>query len=75
MASERGQSLAQLAVSWLLREGGVTSVLMGASSTAQLDENLGALENTSFTTEELDLIDRIVKGEAGIDHWRDASSS
>ncbi len=75
VASERGQSLAQLAVSWLLREGGVTSVLMGASSTAQLDENLGALENTSFTTEELDLIDRIVKGEAGIDHWRGASSS
>lgn len=75
VASERGQSLAQLAIAWLLREGGVTSVLMGASSTTQLDENLGALENTSFTTEELELIDRIVTGEAGIDHWRQASTS
>lgn len=74
VASERGQTLAQLAVAWLLRDGGATSVLMGASSTKQLDENLGALQNTSFTTEELELIDRIVSGEAGIDHWRGAST-
>ena len=67
--------MAQLAIAWLLRDGGVTSVLMGASSTAQLDENLGALENTAFTAEELDLIDRIALGEAGIDHWRMAATS
>lgn len=75
VASERGQTLAQLAVAWLLRDGGATSVLMGASSTKQLDENLGALQNTAFSTEELELIDRIVSGEAGIDHWRTASTS
>ena len=75
VASERGQSLAQMAIAWLLRDGGVTSVLMGASSTTQLDENLGALGNTAFTSEELDLIDRITLGEAGIDHWRTAATS
>ena len=53
----------------------MTSVLLGASSTAQLDENLGALGNTAFSTEELELIDRIVTGEAGIDHWRAAATS
>lgn len=75
VAESRGQSLAQLAIAWLLREGGVTSVLLGASSTAQLDENLGALGNTTFSTEELEKIDRIVAGEAGIDHWRTAATS
>ncbi|NKG19393.1 aldo/keto reductase [Paeniglutamicibacter terrestris] len=59
IAESRGQSLAQLAIAWLLRDGGVSSVLIGASSTAQLDENLGALTNTSFTSEELDLINKI----------------
>ncbi|MFI8414169.1 aldo/keto reductase [Paeniglutamicibacter gangotriensis] len=75
VAESRGQSLAQLAIAWLLREGGVTSVLLGASSTAQLDENLGALGNTTFSTEELEKIDRIVAGEAGIDNWRTAATS
>lgn len=75
VAESRGQSLAQLAIAWLLREGGVTSVLLGASSTAQLDENLGALGNTTFSTEELEKIDRIVAGDAGIDHWRTAATS
>ncbi|MET1033897.1 MAG: aldo/keto reductase [Arthrobacter sp.] len=70
VAKMRGQSLAQLAIAWLLREGGVTSVLLGASSTAQLDENLGALSNTAFTEDELRLIDRITSGETGIDLWR-----
>ena len=59
IAKSRGQSLAQLAIAWLLRDGGVSSVLIGASSTAQLDENLGALTNTSFTPEELELINKI----------------
>lgn len=75
LADERGQSLAQLALAWLLREGGVTSVLVGASSTAQLDDNLGALANTSFTTAELELIDRITSGEPGVDLWRSQSQA
>ncbi|GAB3659051.1 L-glyceraldehyde 3-phosphate reductase [Zhihengliuella somnathii] len=75
LADERGQSLAQLALAWLLREGGVTSVLVGASSTSQLDDNLGALANTSFTTEELELIDRITSGEPGVDLWRPQSQA
>ncbi len=74
VAAERGQSLAQLAIAWLLREGGVSSVLLGASSTAQLDENLGALANTAFTDAELDRIDRIAGRESSINIW-DVSSS
>ncbi|MGJ9404096.1 aldo/keto reductase [Arthrobacter sp. KK5.5] len=73
LAAERGQSLAQLAISWLLRDGGVTSVLLGASSTAQLDENLGALANTSFTDEELRRIDGITTDVAEVDLWRGQS--
>lgn len=69
VAARRGQSLAQLAIAWLLREGGATSVLLGASSTAQLDENLAAVENTSFTSEELAQIDSITTGETGINIW------
>ncbi|WP_411730921.1 aldo/keto reductase [Paeniglutamicibacter sp.] len=75
VAETRGQSLAQLAIAWLLREGGVTSVLLGASSTAQLDENLGALGNTAFSAEELELIDRIAAGDADIDRGRKAATS
>ncbi|GAA4368347.1 aldo/keto reductase [Paeniglutamicibacter cryotolerans] len=74
IAADRGQSLAQLAIAWLLRDGAATSVLIGASSTAQLDENLGALANTSFGADELELIDRITGGETGIDLWRASSS-
>lgn len=69
VARRRGQTLAQLAIAWLLRDGGVTSVLLGASSTAQLDENLGALSSTSFSSEELAEIDEITRGEAGINIW------
>ncbi|GAA5226714.1 aldo/keto reductase [Paeniglutamicibacter antarcticus] len=75
VAESRGQSLPQLAIAWLLREGGATSVLLGASSTAQLDENLGALGNTTFSAKELERIDRIVAGEAGVDHWRGVATS
>ncbi|HRO29966.1 MULTISPECIES: aldo/keto reductase [Micrococcaceae] len=74
LAAERGQTLAQLAIAWLLREGGVSSVLLGASSTAQLDENLGALANTVFTDAELDRIDRVAGRESTINLW-DVSSS
>ena len=59
LAAERGQSLAQMALAWILRDGVVTSVLAGASKPEQLLDNLKALENTSFTDEELQKIDRI----------------
>ena len=58
IAAARGQSLAQLALSWALRDQRVTSVLIGASSVAQLEENLAAADHTSFTDDELAAIDR-----------------
>ena len=57
IAQSRGQTLAQLAIQWVLRHPGVTSALIGASSTAQLDHNLKAIEFPDLTQEELDLID------------------
>lgn len=57
IALSRGQSLAQMALSWILRDGQVASVLIGASKVAQLNDNLKALNNTSFSDEELRLID------------------
>ncbi|HEY8444385.1 MAG TPA: aldo/keto reductase [Clostridia bacterium] len=60
LAQARGQSLAQMAIAWLLNTGNVTSVLIGASKFSQIAENVAALNNTQFTKEELDLIDKIV---------------
>ena len=59
LASERGQSLAQMALAWDLRDGAVTSVLIGASKPEQVLNDLQALNNTTFTAEELQKIDRI----------------
>ncbi len=59
LAAQRGQTLAEMALSWILRDDAITSVLIGASKSAQIIDNIGALKNTSFTTEELALIDRI----------------
>src|SRR6201981_517438 len=73
IATSRGQSLAQLALSWALRDQRVTSVLVGASSVAQLEENLAATENTSFTDDELAAIDRDAV-EAGINIWASSSA-
>lgn len=72
IAKERGQSLAQLALSWVLRPGGVTSALIGVSSVAQLDENLAAAARTDFTPEELARIDEFA-GEAGVNLWARSS--
>ena len=58
VAKARGQSLSQLALAWALRDRRVTSVVIGASSVAQLEENLGALTNPDFSDEELATIDR-----------------
>lgn len=59
IAAERGQTLAEMALSWILKDGVVTSVLIGASKPAQILDNIGALKNTSFTEEELSRIDEI----------------
>ena len=63
LASKRGQSLAQMALAWILRDGIVTSVLIGASKPQQILDNLAAAKNTSFSSEELELIDKISIGE------------
>lgn len=60
IARERGQTLAQMAISWVLRRSTVVSALIGASSTAQIKENLGALANRAFSEEELARIDAAV---------------
>jgi L-glyceraldehyde 3-phosphate reductase len=73
IASARGQSLAQLALSWALRDQRVTSVLIGASSIAQLEENLAAAGRTDFTADELNAIDRDAV-EAGINIWAASSA-
>jgi aryl-alcohol dehydrogenase-like predicted oxidoreductase len=53
MAEERGQKLSQMALAWVLRHENVTSVLIGASKTAQIDDAVGMLENRHFSAEEL----------------------
>ena len=60
MANDRGQTLAQMALSWVYCKDGITSVLIGASRTSQILENLKMTENTVFTKEELKIIDKIV---------------
>jgi len=59
LAAARGQTLAQMALSWVLKDSGVTSVLIGASRPQQIVENINAAENTSFTAEELAKIEEI----------------
>jgi L-glyceraldehyde 3-phosphate reductase len=73
IARERGQTLAQMAVAWVLRDQRITSALIGASSIAQLDENLDALNNLEFSPEELSQIDQYAT-ESGINIWAESSS-
>src|SRR6266849_4001443 len=73
IARSRGQSLAQLALAWALRDQRVTSVLIGASSVAQLEENLAAAGHSNFTDEELAAIDRDAV-DAGINIWAASSA-
>lgn len=61
LAKERGQSLAQMALGWVLRDEAVTSVLIGASKSEQIVENIDAVRKCDFTKEELDMIDGILK--------------
>ena len=72
MAQQRGQSMAQMALSWLLKDDRVTSVLIGASRAEQLEENVQALNNLTFSTEELAQIDQhIADGELNL--WQASS--
>ncbi|GAA3890568.1 L-glyceraldehyde 3-phosphate reductase [Leifsonia kafniensis] len=73
IADARGQSLAQLALAWVLRNDVVTSALVGASSVAQLETNLGALNNLAFTAEELAAID-LHATDQGINLWAPSSA-
>jgi L-glyceraldehyde 3-phosphate reductase len=73
LASRRGQSLAQLALAWTLRDPRMTSTLIGASSVAQLEDSLGALENLGFSDDELTAIDRSAT-DSGINLWARSSS-
>ncbi|HET6501851.1 MAG TPA: L-glyceraldehyde 3-phosphate reductase [Amycolatopsis sp.] len=73
IASRRGQSLAQLALAWALRDERVTSVLIGASSVAQLEANVGALDNLALTDDELAEIDKFAV-EGGINLWAASSA-
>jgi L-glyceraldehyde 3-phosphate reductase len=68
IAADRGQSLAQLALAWALRDPRMTTVLIGASSPAQLEQNVAALRRLDFTDDELAAIDRHAV-DAGIDLW------
>jgi L-glyceraldehyde 3-phosphate reductase len=72
IAKRRGQSLAQMALAWTLRDPRVTTALIGASSVAQLEANVAALERLDFTDEELAEIDRYAT-DSGINLWAASS--
>ena len=72
IAQARGQSLAQLALAWVLRDERVTSVLIGASSVKQLDDNLAVVDNLSLSSEELDAIEQDAV-DSGINLWARSS--
>jgi L-glyceraldehyde 3-phosphate reductase len=73
IARRRGQSLAQMALAWTLRDPRVTSTLIGVSSVAQLEDNLAALANRSFTADELAEIDKYAL-DGGVNLWARSSS-
>jgi L-glyceraldehyde 3-phosphate reductase len=72
VAQRRGQTLAQMALAWTLRDPRVTSALVGASSVAQLEQNVGALDKLQFSADELREIDRSAT-DSGINLWADSS--
>lgn len=73
VAAERGQSLAQMALAWALRDSRMTSVLIGASSVQQIEENVAALNNLAFSAEQLARIDQIAQ-DGGINLWAKSSA-
>jgi L-glyceraldehyde 3-phosphate reductase len=74
IARRRGQSLAQMALAWCLRDSRVTTVLIGASRPEQIQENIAVLDNLEFTNEELAEIDKYAT-EAGINRWARSSEA
>jgi L-glyceraldehyde 3-phosphate reductase len=74
IAQMRGQTLAQMAIAWVLRKNQVTSALIGARNVEQLDNSLDAVNNLQFSASELSEIDRFAQ-EGAIDIWRDARES
>jgi L-glyceraldehyde 3-phosphate reductase len=74
IAQQRGQSLAQMAIAWTLRDPRVTSALIGASSVRQLDDSLGALDRLDFSDDELADIDKHAV-DAGINIWAQSSDA
>jgi L-glyceraldehyde 3-phosphate reductase len=74
IARKRGQSLAQMAIAWVLRDPRVTTALIGASSVSQLGDSYGALDNLAFSSEELAEIDGFAR-DGGINLWARSSSS
>ncbi|WP_159501955.1 aldo/keto reductase [Microbacterium sp. 18062] len=72
IAKERGQTLAQMAIQWVLREPTVCSALIGASSIEQIDENLAALDGPAFDIDELERIDALAEG-IDVDIWAQSS--
>jgi L-glyceraldehyde 3-phosphate reductase len=73
IAQRRGQALAQMAISWVLRDERVTSALIGASSVRQLEQNVAALEHLDFSDEELAEIDGHAV-DSGINLWAESSA-
>jgi L-glyceraldehyde 3-phosphate reductase len=60
LAKKRGQTLAQMALAWIIKDPRITSVLIGASSVAQIEDNVGMMKNREFTDDELQLIESIL---------------
>ena len=73
IASGRGQTLAQLALAWTLRDPRMTSTLVGASSVEQLESNVAAIDDVDFTKEELAEID-LYASESDINIWAESSA-
>jgi L-glyceraldehyde 3-phosphate reductase len=73
IASGRGQSLAQMALSWVLRDPRVTSLVVGASSIGQLEDNVAAIHHAEFSAEELTAIDAVATDDPEVDLWREQS--
>ncbi len=72
IAAGRGQTLAQLALAWALRDERLTSLVIGASSVEQLEQNVDALDNVTLSAEELAEIDRHVSSDGNVDLWQQA---
>jgi L-glyceraldehyde 3-phosphate reductase len=74
IAARRDQSLAQMAIAWVLRDPRVTTALIGASRWSQIEDSLGALDNLEFDDEELAEIDRFAQ-EGGLNLWATSSET